>query len=245
MPLIVINTVAPTVVPLVNGNFEAGSLTGWTAQRTNIEPLPTISTAQVHSGTYSALIGESSLLSVFGRSFLSQVVALPAGPSTLSFYWYPVSNTLDTNRQLAQVRSADGVTLLATIFSLQIDLLAPSWRRVQFDLTPWAGTSIMLRFEVNAPGSTTGLYFYLDDVTITQPLELAAATPGPRPRLLQNPTNVTGAMRSNSGADWAALEAQRAANPTTIFYQWRGEPPTYSTGTLDIAYSVANDGTVT
>ncbi len=74
--------------------------------------------------------------------------------------------------------------------------------------------------------------------TDSSPHTLAAATPGPAPVLptAATPlaiTDVTTALASNSGPDWAALEAQREALGSKLHYAWVG-PVAYSTGTLTL-----------
>ncbi|MGB2953680.1 MAG: hypothetical protein WBB74_09880, partial [Gaiellaceae bacterium] len=60
---------------IVNGGFEAGNLSGWTASGAFT---PVISTT-AHSGSYSARIGSTS--AVNGNSTLTQPVAIPSGSS--------------------------------------------------------------------------------------------------------------------------------------------------------------------
>ena len=68
--------------PLVNGGFEAGSLSGWTPSGT-----AAVSTT-AHTGTYAALLGSTSPTS--GDSTIAQIFSVPTGASALTF-WYLVA----------------------------------------------------------------------------------------------------------------------------------------------------------
>lgn len=66
---------------IVNGDFEAGNLNGWTTAGT------TVISATAHSGSSSAQVGGTSATN--GDSSLSQTFTAPSGTSSLSF-WYQV-----------------------------------------------------------------------------------------------------------------------------------------------------------
>jgi hypothetical protein len=68
---------------IVNGNFETGGFGGWITNGPT-----TISTTTVHSGKYSAQVGEQDLL--IADSSIQQTFLVPPGASTLSF-WYVMS----------------------------------------------------------------------------------------------------------------------------------------------------------
>jgi len=74
-------TLTVTAAPqgVVNGGFETGSLSGWSASGAF---LPVIGTT-AHSGSYAARLGSTN--PVNGNSTLSQTVAVPAGTSRLTF----------------------------------------------------------------------------------------------------------------------------------------------------------------
>ncbi len=76
-------TSAAAVPLIVNGDFEAGSLAGWTSAGTTF----VVTTA--HAGYYAARLGGSSW-APSGDSTIVQSFTVPAGGGTLSF-WYRVS----------------------------------------------------------------------------------------------------------------------------------------------------------
>lgn len=246
MPLIVTNTAPTTPVAITNGDFETGDMTGWTVDGSGLGINASISTVQKHGGTYSMVISSTEGGGGNQNGFRGayQDLAVPAGKTFLSF-WYrlgatgPAGGANGNDAQRLEIRSAsDGVTKFA--IPLNEHANDQVWKQLTVDLSQWAGTTIRIYFAVynNTDGSNS--WMYVDDVTAYQPtLVLAAATPGPAPTIGNDPTDVTGAMRYNSGADWTALEAQRAANPTSLWYEWKGEPPRYSTGSLVVADSVS------
>jgi hypothetical protein len=69
--------------PIVNGGFETGSLSGWTASGA-----ATGVSTTAHSGSYSAQLGLSTPTN--GDSSIAQTFTAPSGTSTLSF-WYNVN----------------------------------------------------------------------------------------------------------------------------------------------------------
>ena len=74
---------------IVNGGFESG-LAPWTASGTTA--VPTVSTANPHTGSASAVLGILSGSAPAGDSSLYQTVTVPAaGTTTLSFWYYPQS----------------------------------------------------------------------------------------------------------------------------------------------------------
>jgi hypothetical protein len=175
------NTVTPSasIAHVSNGGFESG-LTGWT---TGGNPAPTASSAQVHSGSGSALLGIVQPASgPAGDSNLSQTVAIPSGTTTLSFWYYPA--TADDacsgsgcvyDWQEAQIRSTSGATL-ASVFKSNSN--SQRWTQVTFDMTPYAGQNVVLWFNVHQDQSnpTDDTWMYLDDVTLSGPSVPGAPT---------------------------------------------------------------------
>lgn len=153
----------PTVV---NGGFEAGSFSGWIPGGGS--PAPVISTAQVHSGSYSALLGTSSGAEPAGDSSLTHAfhVQLPAGSTraTLSFWtWTASTDAAAFDWQEAHVRDASGAELAPVMKGAANDL---AWKHVTFDLTPYNGRDIQLYFNVHSDGAGDLTWMYLDDVEV-------------------------------------------------------------------------------
>jgi hypothetical protein len=144
---------------VVNGGFETGNLSGWS---TSGAFTPVISTTP-HSGSYSARLGSTS--AVNGDSTLTQTLALPAGNPQLTFWYQPhCPDSLTYDQQQMQVRSTAGATL-ATV--LNVCSNSGAWTQVSFDLTPYAGQTVVLWFNDHDDGYPTDpTYFLLDDVSL-------------------------------------------------------------------------------
>jgi Domain of unknown function (DUF4082)/Fibronectin type III domain len=194
------NSVTPSASAslVLNGGFESG-LSAWA---TGGVTLPVASTAKPHTGTGSALLGTLSGSEPTGNSTLSQAVAIPSsGASMLTFFYWPAStdelctgSACTYDWQEAQIRDTAGNTL-ASLF--KVDSNAQTWQLVTADLTPFAGRTVVIWFNVRQDGANPAddTSMYLDDVSVTnsQP-----TTPGA-------PTGVT-AVAGNSAATitWTA-----------------------------------------
>jgi hypothetical protein len=69
----------PPPNPIVNGDFEAGSLSGWTATGT-----AAAIQGSAHGGSYAARVGSTSPT---GTSSIAQTFTAPTGSSSVSFYY--------------------------------------------------------------------------------------------------------------------------------------------------------------
>jgi uncharacterized membrane protein len=178
-------TTAPQGV--VNGGFETGTLSGWTASGAF---LPRISTT-AHTGGSSAQIGSAS--PVNGNSTLTQAVAIPAGSSRLTFWYQPhCTDTVTYDQIQAQIRSTSGTTLAT---ALNVCPTGTAWTQVVFDTSAYAGQSVVLWFNDHDDGyAGDPTYFLLDDV--------AVASYTPTANVVQN-----GGFETGSLASWNATGA--------------------------------------
>jgi hypothetical protein len=175
-------TPTPTPPPagVVNGGFEPG-LSGWS---TGGVFTPLSSTAQAHSGTHSAQLGSSTTPEPSGDSFITQNVSVASGSPQLSFWYRPsTTDTITYDWQEAQIRTTAGTTR-ASIFKVASN--AQAWQHVTFDMTPYAGQTVQLYFNVHGDGYGDLTWMYLDDVTLSgtpppTPTPLPTATPTPKP----------------------------------------------------------------
>ena len=121
---------------------------------------------QPHAGKYSARVG--SLDPYDGDSSLAQRVALPAGASTLRFFYQPhCPDTIDYDQLRAEIRDGNGQTL-KSIFDVCDD--SSSWTPVSVDLSPWAGQTVQIWFgahDDNGPSDPS--YLVVDDVAVKAP----------------------------------------------------------------------------
>jgi N-acetylmuramoyl-L-alanine amidase len=146
---------------IVNGGFETGDLTGWTISAPN--PLSGVVNTPVYSGSWAMRVGAPDTSSVVtGYSSIQQAVTLPANAltATLFFARYRYSGDANDLQYVAVVNGA-GVTYLVSEH-----VADPNWLASQFDLTPYIGQNIDVRFSVfnNGAGGSTGLL--VDDVKL-------------------------------------------------------------------------------
>jgi hypothetical protein len=147
-----------------NGGFETGTLANWT---TGGAAVPTISTVQKHSGTYSALDGASSGGEPNGDDFLYQTITIPstATKATLTFwYWPATTDTITYDWQEAQVQNTSGATLAQI---MKVCSNAQAWTQVTYDLTSYKGQTIRIYFNDHQDGYGDLTYMYVDDVSVT------------------------------------------------------------------------------
>ena len=90
-----------------NGDFEAGTLSGWTAAGA-----ASVSSAS-HGGAHAALVGK---ISASTDSSIRQTVTVPATGATLSFWYQPnCPDTVQYDWATVQVQSVSGAVLLTAL----------------------------------------------------------------------------------------------------------------------------------
>jgi hypothetical protein len=152
------STPAPNVVQ--NPGFETGNLTSWS---TSGAYTPVISTP-AHTGSYSTRVG--SMSPVNGNSTLTQTVTVPAVGAALSFWYQPhCTDTITYDQIQMQVRNTSGSTL-ATV--LNVCSNTGAWTQASYDMTPFAGQTVVLWFNDHDDGyAGDPTYFLLDDVSLS------------------------------------------------------------------------------
>jgi uncharacterized membrane protein len=161
---ITLTVTAPSTQLIQNGGFETGTFANWVLGGVTV---PTISTAQKHSGTYAALDGASSGGEPNGDDFLYQTITIPstATKATLTFwYWPATTDTITYDWQEAQVQNSSGA-LLAQI--MKVCSNAQTWTQVSYDLTSYKGQTIRIYFNDHQDGFGDLTYMYLDDISVT------------------------------------------------------------------------------
>jgi hypothetical protein len=148
-----------------NGNFETGDLTGWVIDGNN--NTPTVSTVQVHSGVYSLALGTFAPNPTpgepAGNSSLYQEITVPASGGTLSYWYWPyTTDSIAYDWQDAYITDPGGA-VLATIMHLCDNTQA--WTNMTFNLAPYAGQTVRVKFLVHEDGALDSTGMYVDDVT--------------------------------------------------------------------------------
>ncbi len=100
-----------------------------------------------------------------GNSTLTQTVTVPAGTSTLTFWYRPhCPDTLAWDQIQMQIRSTSGATL-ATV--LNVCSNSGAWTSVTFDTSSFAGQTVVLWFNDHDDGYPTDpTYLLVDDIAL-------------------------------------------------------------------------------
>ncbi len=143
-----------------NGGFEVGA-TGWDAY--SAQGYELISAFNPHAGSLGAFLGGAN----DADDRLSQALTLSVDTTlTLNAWWYlataETAGTFDT--LTIALTAADG-TLLATLATLDNTALPGQWEELAFDLSAYAGQSVMLRFAARTDQDLVS-EFYLDDISL-------------------------------------------------------------------------------
>ncbi len=151
---VTITTAAPSGI--VNGGFEAGSLTGWTSAGTTA-----VVNTGAHSGADAAQVGGTSQTN--GDSSISQTFTSPAGSTRLSF-WYKNTCPDAVRYDWATATLRDNTTGTTTTMLPKLCTNNNTW--VQTSATITAGhsyTLTLINHDDNYAGDAT--YTVFDDVT--------------------------------------------------------------------------------
>jgi hypothetical protein len=142
---------------IVNGDFEMGTLAGWTSKGTTA-----VTTSGPHSGTYAAMLG--ALTPTNGDSSISQTFKVPVGNSHLTFWYDNVCD--DTVRyDWATATLKDNTTGKTTTLLPRTCNTTSSWKSVTATVTAGHSyTLTLVNHDDNYPGDPT--YTLYDDVTL-------------------------------------------------------------------------------
>jgi hypothetical protein len=147
-----------TASTIVNGGFETGSLSGWTASGAS----ESVVSSGCHSGSYCAQLGSTTPTK--GNSNIAQTFTVPAGASILSF-WYKVVCPDTVKHDWATARLRDKTTATTATILAKTCTNSGSW--VQVSAPVIAGhhyTLTLTSHDDDVAGNPT--YTLYDDVTI-------------------------------------------------------------------------------
>jgi len=157
-------TVTAMATPLVNGGFETGDFTGWEVAG---DPLPVVTTTNVHSGKYAAFIGNDTGAGGTGWHNLSlampnMLANLPANMS-LSFWVYRRGGGIMNVRVME--RGGAGAGDLVNPWPVpRASYNDKEWVNYTVDLSACAGKTITLYVELCQTDKHT--YMLMDDVEL-------------------------------------------------------------------------------
>jgi serine protease len=162
-------TITPTPPPvsgnlIVNGGFEAEG--GWIFSRT-VYPAG-YSTQVVHSGARSARMGIIDGFDRFSYSSVWQVVTIPADArrATLTYWVYPISQDIFPRDQQLVLVLNERFRIISYAERTLSD--AQQWIQRSYDMTPFAGRTVIVYFGVFNRGYTgRPSAMYVDDVALT------------------------------------------------------------------------------
>ncbi len=148
---------------VADGEFESGD--EWILGVTRLTP-QYVSNAQ-HSGNRSLSLGLDQGVNVESYSSARQLVSLPGESEsiTLSFWAYTTTNDTGTGDYVEAVLLDASGLVLAKPWHEPSDTEA--WQQFVFDLTPWAGRTVQLYFNVYNDGLDGTSRMLLDDVSLT------------------------------------------------------------------------------
>jgi hypothetical protein len=139
-----------------------------------VQPTPVVTTADHHSGNYSALLGTLSGPEPTGDGSIYQQITVPPAGGTLSYWWNGgTTDTITFDWQDAYVTDTSG-TILATI--QHTCQTTGGWVHQTFDMSPWAGQTVRVEFLVHQDGVGDDTHMYVDDVSLDLPCGSVTAT---------------------------------------------------------------------
>jgi hypothetical protein len=179
-----VQTYASTTIQ--NGGFETGSLSPWINESTR-STYAQVTTAQAHSGSYSAFMGDLAPPEINGWGAIAQLVQIPSN-ATLSFWVYQGSNEAQLGYgtkyawQAGYLLNSRG-SILTTFYKTVNN--TNGWVNYTVNLSAYAGQTDYIYFGCFGDGySKTFVYQYVDDVSFSG----SPPTPTPSPTVTPTPT---------------------------------------------------------
>lgn len=202
---------------IVNGGFETGTFSSWTAATGTLAPV--VNKTKPHAGTYSALLGHTAKPEVNGNSSIYQTITIPAGDTATLTYWYWASttDTISYAWQEAQIQSTAGTTLAEV---MKVASNTKKWTEVTYDLSSYAGQTIQVYFNAHGNGYASDyVYMYVDDISVTLTGGTPAFTLGESPTSLsvaQGAAGTSTITTAISGGFNSAVALSAAGEPAGV-----------------------------
>ncbi len=158
LPLTAFTLPANAATTITNGDFETGSLSGWTASGTTA-----VTTSSPHAGSFAALLGSTSPTN--GNSSIAQSFTAPSTGGTLSF-WYNVTCPDTVTYDWATATLADTTAGTTSTPLAKTCVASSGWKQVSATLTAGHNyTLTLISRDDNYPGDATLTKY--DDVVLT------------------------------------------------------------------------------
>jgi Bacterial Ig domain len=236
---------------IVNGGFETGSFSGWTASGQ-----ASVLAAAAHGGSFGAQIGSTSAST---DSSIAQTFTMPAGSPSLSF-WYDNHCPDTVTYDWATATLKDNVTGATATLLAKTCAASAAWTQVTYNAAANAGHSVTLTLSNHDDGyAGDPTYTWYDDVAVTG----APADTTPPTTAITAPANgatvsgtvaVTASASDNVGVTRVEiyLDSALKATLTSAPYTWSWNTTTAANGAhaivskaYDAAGNVGTSATVT
>jgi uncharacterized membrane protein len=159
---VTLTVTAPSTNPIVNGGFETGNFTGWTASGA----ATSVIAAAAHSGSFGAQLGATTATN--GDSTITQTFTMPSSSPSLSF-WYNnhCPDTLQFDWATATLK--DNVTnVTTTLLPKTCSNPGGTWTQVTYNAGANAGHSVTLTLTSHDDNfGADPTYTWYDDVVVT------------------------------------------------------------------------------
>jgi len=160
-------SLAPAPQPLLNGDFETGTLAGWASNFPVGGVAPSATAAHPESGDYSAVMGvPSDPEQVNGGYTVSQDFDVAPGAVLSLWYWLYSDFKGWPDNQRIEIRDTSDVLLHTLLFTWD-DI--ESWTHITYNLSAYAGQTIRLWMNVHSDGSHSShgaTLMYVDNITV-------------------------------------------------------------------------------
>jgi hypothetical protein len=212
---------------ILNGGFEAGSLTNWTVvpsiygtfviNNGTHKPYSPDPPLPPYAGSFSALGDEYGP----GIFYMYQTISIPTNATSVTLSWaHRVRNfyTSFSSSQQFQVRICDtNNNVLATPFTTNPgDTLLGNWVQTNYNLTSFAGKMVRVMFWVN-PGSYY-LDVHVDSVSVQVNTSSVTNSPGPLSNDVYFGTNPTPGPQQFQGSTTNSSWNLPLLSPQTTYY---------------------------